>query len=263
MGFLHEGHLSLFRRACRETDFVVVSVFINPMQFGPHEDLDQYPRDFARDSVLCRRENVDLLFVPTVRALYPKGYGTFIEPGGLASVLCGKSRPGHFRGVATIVAKLLNLVQPTEAYFGQKDYQQVLVIKQLVKDLDFPVKVKICPTVRADDGLALSSRNRYLNGHARQRALCFAKALRWFRSEIRKGCRDIPFLKRGMRHILSQGLSRIDYAEILVARDLSPPQKLSGKIIVTLAGFVPLKQGHGFHGEVRLIDNCLLNVGSR
>ncbi len=263
MGYLHEGHLSLFRRARRETDFVVVSIFVNPTQFGPREDFKEYPRDLKRDKAFCRKERVDILFLPTARALYPLGYDTFVEPGKLASRLCGRSRPGHFRGVATVVAKLFHLVRPDFAYFGQKDYQQALIITQMVRDLDFPIKVRICPTVRDPNGLALSSRNAYLDAAGRQNALCLVKALRWAKNQANRGVSVTRFLKAGMQRILSEGRIRVDYAEILNARDLLPVRRLSGKIVIALAGFVSVKRRGGLSRKIRLIDNCVLDIRKR
>lgn len=260
MGCLHEGHLSLVRRARRETDVVVVSIFVNPTQFGPKEDYKQYPRDLVRDLKLCRREKVDVVFVPSARAIYPPGFNSFMEPGRWAECLCGKSRPGHFRGVATVVAKLFHLVQPHVSYFGQKDYQQALIVKQMVQDLHLPVRVIVCPTVRDGDGLALSSRNVYLDPVARVKALCLFRALRWTRKRVQEGRRDVSWLKRGIRKILRSGLSHIDYGEILRARDLSPLSKVSGTIVVALAGFVALKASRAKRREVRLIDNDLIRV---
>ncbi len=261
MGFLHEGHLSLFRKARQENDILIVSIFVNPTQFGPREDFRKYPRDLNRDKTLCSREKVDILFVPSSVAVYPSGYQTFVDPGLLGAPLCGKSRPGHFRGVATVVTKLFDLVRPTVAYFGQKDYQQALIIQQLVRDLNMPVKVKILPTRHDRDGLAMSSRNTYLDDEARRKALSIPKTLKWSCDQIRKGVRNIPFLKQGMRKILSRELSRIDYIEIVEARNLSPAKKLSGKILIALAGVVwTVKKGKKM--KVRLIDNCLLDIAN-
>jgi len=279
MGYLHEGHLSLFRRARRENDCVVVSIFVNPTQFGPKEDFKQYPRDMKRDLRLCKKEKVDFVFTPSVKTMYPEGFETYVEPGKLAESLCGRSRPGHFRGVATVVTKLFNQVQSTVAYLGQKDYQQALIIQRLAADLNLPVRVKICPIVRDPSGLALSSRNVHLDSEGRQRALALVRAIRWFRKEVKKGSRDVAFLKKGVRRILVQGVLRIDYAEILDARELSPAPRLSGKIVLALAAFVPAGKKQASPGgwtgpagssrhprsgqagrEVRLIDNCLVQV---
>lgn len=251
MGYLHEGHLSLIRKARRENDRVIASLFVNPAQFGPGEDLERYPRDLKRDKTLCEKEKVDWLFVPCARAIYPEGYQTYVEPGPLAEGLCGKSRPGHFRGVLTVVAKLFNLALPDRAYFGQKDYQQALVIRQMAANLDFPLEVKICPTVRAKDGLALSSRNAYLGPEERTRALCIYRSLGQARAMIRNGVRACSTVRSSIRRVLSAGLSGIDYVEIREAANLSPVKRLSGKIIILVAGFV---------GNVRLIDNCIVSV---
>ena len=259
MGYLHEGHLSLLRKARKENDVSVASIFVNPTQFGPKEDFKAYPRDLKRDSSLCAKEKVDYLFVPEAFAMYPKGFETYVEPGPLASVLCGASRPGHFRGVATVVAKLFNLVRPHSAYFGQKDFQQALIIQRLAKDLDFDLKVRILSTVREKDGLAMSSRNTYLDADARRKALCLIESLRWSKKKISEGERSAAWLKQGMMKILKKGLSRVDYVEIRNASNLSPVKILSGKIIITLAGFVETR-ADGNKKEVRLIDNFLLQA---
>src|SRR5262249_19807997 len=186
----HEGHASLIRAARAETGFVVVSVFVNPTQFGPNEDLSRYPRPWENDLETCRRERVDLVFRPEPATMYPPGYRTFVEVTGLQDVLCGASRPGHFRGVATVVLKLFNLVHPNVAYFGQKDAQQVRIIQQMVRDLDVPVAVRVCPTVREPDGLALSSRNRYLDPDQRRRAVVLYQSLEDVRRRVEAGERD-------------------------------------------------------------------------
>ncbi len=260
MGYFHEGHLSLFRRARRENDVVVVSLFVNPAQFGVNEDFKQYPRNRKRDMRLCAQERVDYVFAPSITAMYPEGFQTYVEPGKLASGLCGKSRPGHFRGVATVVAKLFNLAQPTVVYLGQKDYQQCLIIRQLVADFDFQVQIKMCPIVREPSGLALSSRNTYLDEKGKQKALALVKAIRWFQARVKKGERDARLLKNGVRRILFKAGTRVDYVEILAARELSPFRKLSGKILLALAAYVPAGKRGGARNKVRLIDNCVMKI---
>ena len=260
MGYFHEGHLSLFRRARRENDVAVVSLFVNPTQFGPSEDFKRYPRDMKRDMLLCKKERVDYVFAPNVKTMYPGGYQTSVDPGKLASVLCGKSRPGHFRGVATVVAKLLNLARPTVLYLGQKDYQQCLIIQRLVADLDFPGRIKICPIVRDRSGLALSSRNTYLDEKGKHVALALIKGIRWFRAQVRKGARDARSLEKGVKRILMKEGARVDYAEILDARELSPLKKLSGKILLAVAAYVPAAKRRNAKREVRLIDNCMMKI---
>jgi pantoate--beta-alanine ligase len=251
MGALHEGHLSLFRKARSENDALVVSVFVNPAQFGPHEDYRRYPRPLGRDIKLSEREKVNILFVPSVREMYPEGFQTFVEPGPLAEPLCGKLRPGHFRGVATIVAKLFHIVAPDRAYFGAKDYQQALVVRQMARDLDLPVQICICPIVRDPDGLALSSRNAYLGPKDRAKALSLSRALRWARGKVKSGLRDASRLRKGIREILKAEVSRIDYIEVCDATNLLPVKQLSGKICIALAAFV---------NAVRLIDNCFITI---
>jgi pantoate--beta-alanine ligase len=252
MGALHEGHASLIRAARAETGFVVVSVFVNPTQFGPNEDLSRYPRPWENDLETCRQERVDLVFRPEPATIYPPGYRTFVEVTGLQDVLCGASRPGHFRGVATVVLKLFNLVQPHVAYFGQKDAQQVRIIQQMVRDLDVPVAVRVCPTVREPDGLALSSRNRYLDPDQRRRAVVLYQSLEEVRRRVEAGERDATVLRR----LLVERLSAIpgavlDFAEVVDADSLQPVTAIDGPILAALA----VK-----FGSARLIDNVLLNV---
>ena len=208
MGFLHEGHLSLIRRARAECDTVVVSLFVNPKQFGPGEDLDAYPRDEARDATLAEACGADLLFAPSHDEVYPDGFATTVEVAGLTDVLCGAARPGHFAGVTTVVAKLFNMVGPDVAYFGQKDAQQALVIRKLVRDLDMPVRVEICPTVREPDGLALSSRNAYLSADERQRALGLSRALRAAEAAVAEGRVAADDGPRGSPRTASPGRGR-------------------------------------------------------
>ena len=245
MGALHEGHASLIRRARRENDRVVVSVFVNPSQFGPGEDFSRYPRPFARDAALCRKEGVSALFAPPPEALYPDQYQTWVTVETLSQPLCGPFRPGHFRGVATVVLKLFNIVQPDRAYFGEKDFQQVRVIQQMVKDLHVPVKIRLCPTVREPSGLALSSRNAYLSPEERTAAPLLRRALR-AAGQVLKSRRNLPEARRAARTVLRQIFgARVQYFEILDPDTLSVP-KTSGPFLLAAAVYV---------GKTRLIDN--------
>jgi len=256
MGYLHDGHLSLVRAARAENDRVAVSIFVNPTQFGPHEDLDAYPRDLERDLALLERERVDLVFAPHESQMYPEGYATYVEvTGPLAQRLEGASRPGHFRGVATVVCKLFNLVQPTRAYFGQKDAQQVLVIQKMVQDLNMNVQVVVLPTLREPDGLAMSSRNTYLQPNEREAALVLNRSLMKAREMYVSGERDAERIRRAMRDLIeAEPLARIDYVSVANATDLSEldtiGQDAAGKrILISLAVRI---------GRTRLIDNTVI-----
>lgn len=252
MGYFHEGHLSLMRRARRECGRVVVSLFVNPLQFGPQEDFERYPRDLDRDAALAKEVGVDVLFVPEVAAMYPPGYATYVEVAGLTEPLCGRSRPGHFRGVTTVVAKLFNIVQPDVAYFGQKDYQQALIISRMSRDLFWPLQVVICPTVREADGLAASSRNVYLSEEERRQATCLFQALEAGKRAIAQGERRAREIERIMAEVIRQRpLARIDYAEVRRAHDLGPVEEITGKVVLALAVWI---------GRTRLIDNALVEV---
>lgn len=245
MGALHEGHLSLIRQARRENDRVVVSIFVNPSQFGPGEDLARYPRPFARDRALCRREGVSVLFAPAPAALYPARYQTWVTVEKLAQPLCGPFRPGHFRGVATVVLKLFNIVQPDRAYFGEKDFQQLRVIQQMAADLNVPVKIVACPTVREPSGLALSSRNAYLSPEERAAAPLLRRALR-AAGQVLESRRNAAHAKRAARNALRRiPGARVQYVEILDPDTLAVPQN-SGPVLLAAAVFV---------GRTRLIDN--------
>lgn len=250
MGFFHEGHLSLMRAARRECDVVVVSLFVNPTQFGPHEDYDRYPRDLERDRVMAQEVGVDLLFVPTVEEMYPPGYATYVEVERLTDIMCGRSRPGHFRGVATVVTKLFNIVQPDRAYFGQKDAQQALVIKRMVRDLNMPVDIRVMPIVREEDGLAMSSRNVYLSPEERQSALVLIRSLRRAEEMVRDGERSADRIKEAIRETIgSEQRARIDYVEVVDAEELKPLETIQGKALAAVAVFI---------GNARLIDNVIL-----
>jgi len=252
MGCFHEGHLSLVRRARRDCELVVVSLFVNPAQFGPGEDLEAYPRDEAGDAAQAEAEGVDLLFAPAVEEVYPDGFDTTIAVGGLTGVLDGdpaRRGPEHFAGVATVVAKLFNIVQPARAYFGQKDAQQALVIRKLVRDLDIPVRIEIGPTVRDADGLALSSRNSYLSAEERGRALGLHRALRAAQERVALGERDAAAVLAAARAELDESGLDPEYLELRSAEDLSPVERVNGSTLLAVAARV---------GGARLIDNVIL-----
>lgn len=255
MGYLHQGHAALMR-ACKEdpeVDLLVVSIFVNPLQFGPQEDYREYPRDLERDKRICLEAGTDVLFVPTVEEMYPAGFATTVEVSGVTEVLCGRSRPGHFRGVATVVAKLFNIVQPDVAYFGLKDAQQVVVIRRMVEDLNFPVQVKVHPTVREEDGLAVSSRNTYLTPEERQAAPVLYRSLKMAEKAIREGERDAARLKELLaKEITAEPLAQLDYAEVVSWPDLKAVEKItSGAVLIAVAARF---------GRARLIDNVLVEV---
>jgi len=251
MGYLHEGHLSLLRAARGECDLVVMSLFVNPTQFGTGEDLDRYPRDEGRDAGLAEREGVDLIFAPSAADVYPDGYATYVDVHGLTEVLDGdpaQRGPEHFRGVTTIVAKLLNIVQPDAVYFGQKDAQQGIVIRRMVSDLDFPVRIEMLPTVREPDGLALSSRNAYLGPEDRERAAALSRALRTVRDSA-AGESLATALAAARKELLDAGIEP-EYLEARDASDLTPVAELNGRpVLVAVAARI---------GHARLIDNVLI-----
>jgi pantoate--beta-alanine ligase len=250
MGYLHEGHLSLVRESKRRADVTVVSVFVNPTQFGPNEDFKKYPRDLAKDAAYLEGGGVDCLFHPEAAEVYPPGYRTFVEVEGLQDKLCGRSRPGHFRGVATVVLKLFEIVRPDLAFFGAKDAQQVLIIGRMAADLDLDVEVVACPLVREADGLALSSRNAYLSPEERQAALALSTSLRWAEKAAAAGERDAARLVAGVRSILeAEPLARIDYVEAVDPGTLEPVGEVRGEVLLALAVFL---------GSTRLIDNVRL-----
>jgi pantoate--beta-alanine ligase len=252
MGALHAGHASLIQAARAEAGFVVVSIFINPTQFGPNEDLARYPRPFETDVQICTDENVDLIFHPTPEIMYPPTFKTYVEVNDLQNVLCGKSRPGHFRGVATVVLKLFNIVQPDVAYFGQKDAQQARILLQMVRDLDLPVQLKIGPIVRETDGMALSSRNVYLDQEQRKHATVLYRSLEALRGRIEIGERQAePLLRQARTQIGATPGARIDYVAIVDFKTLQPLDRLQGKVLVALAVYF---------GATRLIDNVLMEI---
>jgi pantoate--beta-alanine ligase len=252
MGFLHEGHLSLVRTARKRSDAVVVSVFVNPIQFGPGEDLEAYPRDFSRDRRLLRQEGVDVLFCPDAKAMYPDGFATSVQVERLTTGLCGGTRPGHFSGVTTVVAKLFNIVRPNVAVFGQKDAQQALVIRRMARELDFDTRIVIAPTVREPDGLAMSSRNSYLTPEQRSQAPVLYRSLRLARRLVRDGERDASKIKLAVRRMIRrESGSRIDYVEMVDCGELQPVRRIKGRVLVAVAVYL---------GRARLIDNIILRV---
>lgn len=250
MGFLHEGHLALVRRARAENERVGVSIFVNPAQFNNPEDLAKYPRNLERDLTLLRAAGVDLVWTPTPEIVYPSGYQTYVEVEEVTRPLEGASRPGHFRGVATVVAKLFNVFQPQRAYFGQKDAQQVVVIKRMVQDLNFNLEIVVCPTEREADGLAMSSRNARLSTEARQSATCLYRALTAAKTAFEQGERRADALRRTMRAIIeATPLARLDYASIAHPDTLAELDFIEDYALLSLAVFV---------ANVRLIDNMLI-----
>jgi len=250
MGYLHEGHLSLVRRARAENDRVAVSVFVNPTQFGPHEDYARYPRDLERDLRLLEPLGVDLVFVPSVEEMYPPGFQTWVIVEEVSRPLEGASRPGHFRGVATVVAKLFNILRPDRAYFGQKDAQQTVVIRRMVQDLNIPVEIMICPTVREPDGLAMSSRNTYLNPEERRAATVLFRALQAAKARYEAGERDAERLREAMREVIrAEPLARIDYVSVAHPETLQELERVEGPALLSLAVYI---------GTTRLIDNLML-----
>jgi len=252
MGYFHEGHLSLMRRARSENDVVVVSLLVNPAQFGPGEDLEAYPRDERRDAELAEAEGVDVLFAPPVEEVYPDGFATTVTVSELTETLEGdEAQRGaeHFAGVTTVVTKLLNMAGPDVAYFGQKDAQQALVIRKLVRDLDIPVRIEVCPTIRDPDGLALSSRNAYLSPEERERALALNRALRAAEAAVATGTRDAAAVVKAARDELDRAGVEPDYLQLRSATDLSPVERVNGSTLLAVAARV---------GRARLIDNAIL-----
>lgn len=250
MGALHEGHLSLVRRARQASEATVVSVFVNPAQFGPHEDYLKYPRDLERDSELLRQAQVDFLFAPPVEEIYPPDFQTYAMVERVGAPLEGECRPGHFRGVATVVLKLFHVVQPHMAFFGRKDAQQCAVVQQLVRDLNLAVDIVVCPIVREPDGLALSSRNAYLHGENRRAALVLYRSLVRARELVEKGERRVDVIAGEMRSLIEQEpRARIDYVAVVDAATLKPRSELAGRSLIALAVWV---------GAARLIDNMLV-----
>jgi pantoate--beta-alanine ligase len=252
MGFLHDGHLSLVREARVHNPTVVVSIFANPTQFAPDEDLENYPRDIDRDLKLLKNADTDLVWIPTVDVMYPEGYQTWVEVEGLSQLLEGSYRPSHFRGVTTVVAKLFNAVQPDRAYFGQKDAQQAVVLQQMVRDLNFSLDMVICPIVRESDGLAMSSRNTYLDNQQRQAALCLSRGLFKARDAFRAGEHRAEVLKRIVRaEVEQESLAKLQYVSCADPITLEELQDNVDQCLLSMAVFV---------GSTRLIDNVLLGM---
>ena len=250
MGYLHEGHKSLMEAARKDNDKVVVSIFVNPMQFGPTEDLATYPRDLDHDAALCESVGVDLIFHPEAEEMYEKDFCSFVDMTGLTEGLCGKTRPIHFRGVCTVVNKLFNIVTPDHAYFGQKDGQQLAVIKRMVRDLNMDIEIVGCPIVREADGLAKSSRNTYLSSEERKAALILSKTVA-LGKELAKTEKDANKVVEAMKkNIETEPLAKIDYVEAVDALSMAPVEKLEGTCMLAMAVYI---------GKTRLIDNTLIN----
>lgn len=250
MGYLHEGHQSLIKKSVEQNDKTVVSVFVNPMQFAPTEDLESYPRDLNADAELCTETGADLIFNPEPEEMYKNGFCSFVDMIGPTAELCGKSRPIHFRGVCTVVSKLFNIVQPDRAYFGQKDAQQLAVIKRMVLDLNVPIEIIGCPIIREDDGLAKSSRNTYLNDEERKAALILSKTIFMGKKLVEDGLTDAKELVRLMKeNIESEPLAKIDYVEVVDFNDISIKDEISDNTLVAMAVYI---------GKTRLIDNFIV-----
>jgi pantoate--beta-alanine ligase len=255
MGALHIGHISLIKKAKQQTDFVVVSIFVNPTQFGPSEDFKKYPRPIKNDLAICRKAGVDVVFAPAAKQIYPGENLTWVNVGKLTEQLCGRFRQGHFRGVTTVCAKLFNIVAPDIAFFGQKDAQQAIIIKKMVADLNMPLKIVACPTVRQADGLAVSSRNQYLTEQEKKDAAYIYKALKKSRSLIKAGARKnkviIGEIKKILKHVPS---IKVEYISIVDSETLQGLEKITGKVLIAVAVKI---------GSTRLIDNILVDVSGR
>jgi pantoate--beta-alanine ligase len=250
MGYLHDGHISLVDQARKHNDIVVVSIFVNPTQFGPKEDLKKYPRNMKRDLALLSKAGVDFVFCPSAKGMYPEGYRTYIEVKGLSDKLCGASRPGHFKGVATIVAKLFNIVQPDAAYFGEKDFQQLVIIRRMANDLNMDVKVISMPTVREKSGLAMSSRNSYLSKEDALRAQAISRALKFAQTLVRSGVTSAAKVNDAISKLIKTAGLKIDYIAICDPQTLEDKKQVKGKILIAVAAYV---------GKTRLIDNVIIN----
>jgi pantoate--beta-alanine ligase len=251
MGALHEGHMSLIRMAREENNMTVVSIYVNPRQFGPAEDLNRYPRPIEEDVAKLRKDNVDILFLPDDSLMYPRGFSTIIEVEGLSEKMCGRFRPGHFRGVSTVVAKLMHIVTPTRAYFGQKDFQQAVIIGRMARDLNMGAEIVVCPTVREGDGLAMSSRNSYLDDRQRHAATAVYRCLKRASALIREGERSVDRIRESMNSVLKSEplITEIDYASTYDPTTLEEASEISGEVLIAAA--VRL-------GQTRLIDNVLV-----
>ncbi len=251
MGAFHQGHIALIQRCKKDHGLCVVSIFVNPTQFGPKEDYRNYPRDKRRDCRMAAEAGADVVFYPSVEEMYPVEYSSFIDVPDVTETLCGKSRPHHFRGVATVVAKLFLIVNPDQAYFGQKDYQQTVVIQKMARDLNFPVKIRVIPTVREPDGLAMSSRNIYLTPQERSEAAVLFASLQAAKKSVGKGEKDPEAIKTLIRSMIKRTSGRIDYIECADALTLRPVRHLKGRCVIALAVFF---------GKARLIDNIILQI---
>ncbi|OCG69538.1 pantoate--beta-alanine ligase [Gilliamella sp. Nev5-1] len=249
MGFLHEGHQSLMAAAKKDNQKVIVTIFVNPIQFGPSEDLDSYPRDLERDKIACEQMGVDLIFHPTASEMYMPNFSSYVDVNNLTDALCGKRRPGHFKGVCTVVTKLFNITQPDRAYFGQKDAQQLAVIKRMVSDLNFDIDIIGCPIVREADGLAKSSRNSYLSESERKAAVCLYQAIECAKEMIKQGEKSVTVIKKAMDDVISnQPLAKIDYIEFVDLASLASINMLAKDSLCALAVYI---------GKTRLIDNFI------
>ena len=253
MGALHAGHGSLIEAAAKECDYVVVTIFVNPTQFGPGEDLDKYPRTLDEDAAYCEKLGAELIFAPSSDEMYPDEQLTWVEVEKLTDNLCGANRPGHFRGVTTVCTKLFNTVQADVAFFGQKDAQQTAVIRRMVRDLNMPLEIRICPIIREQDGLAMSSRNQYLSPDERKRALCLYQALLACQAEVAGGQRDANTLIDKMKVIIEQDQGQIDYVSIVDTETLEPLKGVTDRTLVALAVHI---------GPTRLIDNILIDLNN-
>lgn len=250
MGYLHEGHASLMKKSVEDNDKTVASIFVNPMQFGPTEDLEAYPRDLDRDAALCEELGVDLIFHPEVEEMYEDGFCSYVDMNGLTKGLCGKTRPTHFRGVCTVVNKFFHIVKPDRAYFGQKDAQQLAVIKRMVADLNMDIEIIGCPIVREADGLAKSSRNTYLSEEERKAALCLSKSIFLAESLVKDGETSTEVIKAEMRKLLeAEPLARIDYVEAVDSLTIEPVSEVKCGTLIAIAVYI---------GKTRLIDNTIL-----
>lgn len=250
MGYLHEGHLSLMRQAKEENDILVLSIFVNPAQFGPMEDYKRYPKDLNRDIRLAKDSGCDMVFIPDAKEMYPGGYSTYVKVERLSDILCGKTRPIHFRGVATVVTKLFNIIRPDRAYFGTKDYQQAIIIKRMIEDLNMDIKLKILPIVREKDGLAMSSRNIYLSQEERSDAIILYKALRFAKRLIEGGQRDPGVIISAIRKLIShKNRARMDYVSVVDADTLNDIRIIKRRILIAIAVWI---------GKTRLIDNIVV-----
>lgn len=251
MGYLHEGHGSLISKAVEQNDKAVVSIFVNPMQFGPTEDLESYPRDLEKDSKFCESLGADLIFHPEPEEMYHEGFSSFVDMTVLTEELCGLSRPVHFRGVCTVVSKLFNIVQPDRAYFGQKDAQQLAIIRKMVQDLNFDIQIVGCPIIREEDGLAKSSRNTYLSEEERKAALCLSKAVKAGQETICKGIKAEEVLTKMRKIIEAEPLAKIDYVSMVDALDMQPVEIVEKDVLIAMAVYI---------GKTRLIDNFSYEV---